>query len=81
MSQLQYLHWRVQAAWPELTLEGLREQLQQVQQIELLYAGERKGARPRLATVALIQLLAQTRLVAALDTERLLPEPAAEGAG
>lgn len=81
MSQLQYLHWRAQAAWPELTLEGLREELQQVHQIELLYAGERKGARPRLATVALIKSLAQTRLMAALGIERLLPEPAAEDAG
>ena len=81
VSLLQYLHRRAQTAWPEPTLEGLREELRQVQQIELLYAGEPNGARPRLAAVAPIQSLAQTRLVAALGIERLLLEPAAENAG
>ena len=81
VSLLQYLHRQAQAVWPELTLEGLREELQQVQQIELLYKGEGKGARPRVETVTSSQSLAQTGLVAALGIERLLPASAAKGAG
>ena len=50
-----------------------------MQQIELLYAGEGRGARPRAETVASSQSLAQIGLVAALGIERLLPAPAAKG--
>ena len=81
VSLLQCLHRRAQAVWPELTLERLREELQQRQQIELLYAGEGRGARPRVETVASSQSLAQAGLVAALGIERMLPAPAAKGAG
>ena len=81
VSLLQYLHRRAQAVWPGLTLEGMRTELQQVQQIDLLYAGEGEGTPPRLATVASSQSLAQTGLVAALGLEGLIPEPAAKGAG
>ena len=80
VSLLQYLHRKARAAWPELTLEGLCEELGQVQQFDLVFPGAKPGAAPSVTTVPSSQSLVQQRLVQALGIDRLIPDAAPQDA-
>ena len=80
VSLLQYLHRKPCAAWPELTLEGLYEELSQVQQFDLVFPGAKPGPAPRVTTVPSSQSLVQQRLVQALGIDRLIPDAAPQDA-
>ena len=72
VSLLQYLHRKAQAAWPTLTMEGLKHELGQIQRIDLLYPPLGAKGPPRVATVTSKQTLTQAALVSALELETLL---------
>ena len=80
VSLLHYLHRRAHAAgWSEMTLEQLREELREVQQVDLVYAPEDQRSAPKVVSVRSSQSLTQQSLVQALGIDRLFPEPAAKG--
>ena len=72
VSLLQYLHREAKAVWPTLTMEGLKHELGQIQQIDLLYPPLGQKGPPRVATVTSKQSLTQTALTAALQLDELL---------
>ena len=80
VSLLQYLHRKARAAWPELMLEGLCEELSQVRQSDLVFPGAKPGAAPHVTTVHSRQSLVKQRLVQALGTDRLIPDAAPQAA-
>jgi hypothetical protein len=63
ISLLQYVHRQAKAAWGDLSMEQLLEELQQIQQFVLLYPRQgEKGSSPRAAYVLSKQTLAQQAL-------------------
>jgi hypothetical protein len=72
ISLLQYVHRQAKAAWSDLSMEQLIEELQQIQQFVLLYH-PRQGEKgtPRAAYVLSKQTLAQQALAKALKLDEL----------
>ena len=72
VSLMQYLYQQAQAAWPLLTMEGLKHELGQIQRIDLLYPPLGAKGPPRVATITSKQTLTQAALVSELGLEKLL---------
>ena len=72
VSLLQYLHRQVRQAWPTLTMEGLQQELGQIQRIDLLYPRQGTKGPPRVATVNSKQTLTQQALADELQLDELL---------
>ena len=72
VSLLQYLYHKAQVAWPQLSMEGLKHELGQIQRIDLLYPPLGAKGPSRVATIMSKQSLMQTALVSELDLETLL---------
>src|ERR1700736_3277351 len=70
ISLLQYVHKQAQAAWANLSIEQLLEELAQIQQFVLLYPPQGEKGPPRTAYVLSQQTLAQQALVKTLGLER-----------
>src|SRR5229473_3997083 len=70
ISLLQYVHKQAQAAWADLSIEQLLEELAQIQQFVLLYPPQGEKGPPRTAYVLSQQTLAQQALVKTLGLER-----------
>jgi transposase len=71
LSLLYYVLRQAQAFWPQLTVEKLQEELEQVQQFVLLYPALRGGPR-RTATILATQSLVQRGLVDTLGLQELV---------
>jgi transposase len=71
ISLLQYVHRQAKAAWSDLSMEQLLEELQQIQQFVLLYPRQGEKGSPRAAYVLSKQTLAQQALVKALKLDEL----------
>src|SRR5271157_2175174 len=72
ISLLQYVHRQAKAAWSDLSMEQLLEELQQIQQFVLLYPRQGEKGTPRAAYVLSKQTLAQQALAKALKLDELL---------
>ena len=72
VSLLQYLYHKAQVAWPQLSMEGLKHELGQIQRIDLLYPPLGAKGPSRVATITSKQSLMQAALVSELDLETLL---------
>ena len=70
ISLLQYVHQQAQAAWADLSLEQLIEELEQIKQFVLLYPPQGEKGPPRTAYVLSQQTLAQQALVKTLGLEQ-----------
>jgi transposase len=70
ISLLQYVHQQAQAAWADLSIEQLLEELQQIKQFVLLYPPQGEKGPPRTAYVLSQQTLTQQALVKTLGLER-----------
>jgi transposase len=70
LSLLHYVLRQAQTFWPQLTVEKLQEELQQIQQFVLLYPAL-GGGPPRTATVVAAQSLVQRGLVDTLGLKQL----------
>jgi transposase len=70
ISLLQYVHKQAQAAWANLSIEQLLEELAQIQQFVLLYPPQGEKGPPRTAYVLSQQTLTQQALVKTLGLER-----------
>ncbi len=66
ISLLQYVHQQAKAAWADLSVEQLLEELEQIQQFVLLYPPQGEKGPPRTAYVLSQQTLAQQALVKTL---------------
>jgi transposase len=66
ISLLQYVHQQAKAAWADLSLEQLLEELAQIKQFVLLYPTQGEKGPPRTAYVLSQQTLAQQALVKTL---------------
>ncbi len=71
ISLLQYIHKKVETAWPGLSMEQLIEELRQIQQFTLLYPPQGEKGPNRVATVLSKQTLAQQSLADVLGLEQL----------
>jgi transposase len=71
ISLLHYLHKQAQAAWADLSLEQLLEELAEIKQFVLLYPPQGEKGPARTAYVLSQQTLAQQALVKTLGLERL----------
>jgi transposase len=71
ISLLQYVHRQAQAAWADLSMDKLIEELQQIQQFVLLYPRQGEKGPPRVAYVLSKQTLTQQALAKALKLEQL----------
>ncbi|HEX8801067.1 MAG TPA: IS1634 family transposase [Terriglobales bacterium] len=71
ISLLHYVHQQAQAAWADLSIEQLLEELEQIKQFVLLYPTQGEKGPARTAYVLSQQTLAQQALVKALGLERL----------
>jgi transposase len=71
LSLLHYVLRQAQTFWPQLTVEKLQEELEQIQQFVLLYPALGGGPH-RTATVAATQSLVQKGLVDTLGLEQLV---------
>ena len=71
ISLLQYLHKQAQKAWPDLSMEQLLEELEQIQQFALLYPPQGEKGPPRVAYVLSQQTLVQQALLKTLELESL----------
>ena len=71
ISLLQYVHRQAQAAWSDLSLEQLIEELQQIQQFVLLYPRQGEKGPDRAAYVLSQQTLVQQALAKALKLNEL----------
>src|SRR5258705_4725993 len=71
ISLLQYVHRQAKAAWSDLSMEQLIEELQQIQQFVLLYPRQGEKGSPRAAYVLSKQTLAQQALAKALKLDEL----------
>jgi hypothetical protein len=71
ISLLQYVHKQSRAAWPDLSLEQLLEELAQIKQFVLLYPPQGEKGPPRASYVLSQQTLAQHALVKTLGLEHL----------
>jgi transposase len=70
ISLLQYVHKQAQAAWADLSIEQLLEELEQIKQFVLLYPPRGEKGPPRTAYVLSQQTLTQQALVKTLGLER-----------
>jgi transposase len=66
ISLLQYVHQQAKAAWADLSLEQLLEELEQIKQFVLLYPTQGEKGPPRTAYVLSQQTLTQQALVKTL---------------
>src|ERR1700689_1855986 len=66
ISLLQYVHQQAKAAWADLSVEQLLEELEQIKQFVLLYPPQGEKGPPRTAYVLSQQSLAQQALVKTL---------------
>jgi transposase len=66
VSLLQYVHQQAKAAWADLSVEQLLEELEQIKQFVLLYPPQGEKGPPRTAYVLSQQTLAQQALVKTL---------------
>ncbi len=71
ISLLNYVHRQAIAAWADLSLEQLLEELEQIKQFVLLYPPQGEKGPPRAAYVLSQQTLVQQALVKSLDLQRL----------
>jgi transposase len=71
VSLLQWLHRQAQKAWPDLSMEQLLEELEQIQQFALLYPPQGEKGPPRVAYVLSQQSLVQQALLNTLELESL----------
>jgi transposase len=71
ISLLQYVHRQAKAAWSDLSMEQLIEELQQIQQFILLYPRQGEKGPDRAAYVLSKQTLAQQALAKALKLDQL----------
>src|SRR5437660_4936862 len=69
ISLLQYVHRQAKAAWSDLSMEQLLEELQQIQQFVLLYPRQGEKGSPRAAYVLSKQTLVQQALAQTLGLE------------
>jgi transposase len=67
ISLLQYVHQQAKAAWADLSLQQLLEELAQIKQFVLLYPTQGEKGPPRTAYVLSQQTLAQQALVKTLE--------------
>ena len=67
ISLLQYVHRQAKAAWADLSVEQLLEELEQIKQFVLLYPPQGEKGPPRTAYVLSQQTLAQQALVKTLE--------------
>jgi len=70
ISLLQYVHKQAQAAWADLSVEQLLQELEQIKQFVLLYPPQGEKGPPRAAYVLSQQTLTQQALVKTLGLER-----------
>src|SRR5260370_29322843 len=70
ISLLQFVHKQAQAAWADLSIEQLLEELEQIKQFVLLYPPQGEKGSPRTASVLSQQTLTQQALVKTLGLER-----------
>ena len=75
ISLLQYAHRQAQAAWAGISMEGLLEQLRQIQEFVLLYPPPGDKGPNRVATVLSKQTLLQQELAKTLGLEHLRITP------
>jgi transposase len=73
ISLLNHLHRQAKAAWADLSLEQLLEELEQIKQFVLLYPTQGEKGPARTAYVLSQQTLAQQALVKSLGLEQLHP--------
>ena len=71
ISLLNHIHRQAKAAWADLSLEQLLEELEQIKQFVLLYPTQGEKGPPRTAYVLSQQTLAQQALVKSLGLEQL----------
>jgi transposase len=71
ISLLQYVHRQAKAAWADLSVEKLIEELQQIQQFVLLYPRQGEKGPDRAAYVLSKRTLAQQALAKALKLDEL----------
>lgn len=71
ISLLNYVHRQAIAAWADLSLEQLLEELEQIKQFVLLYPPQGEKGPPRTAYVLSQQTFAQQALVKSLGLEQL----------
>src|SRR5580704_14999516 len=71
ISLLQYMHRQAKAAWSDLSMEQLIEELQQIRQFILLYPRQGEKGPDRAAYVPLKLTLAQQALAKALKLDEL----------
>jgi transposase len=71
ISLLHYVHKQAQAAWADLSIEQLLEELEQIKQFVLLYPPQGEKGPARTAYVLSQQTLPQQALVKTLGLERL----------
>jgi transposase len=71
ISLLQYVHRQAKAAWSDLSMEQLIEELQQIQQFILLYPRQGEKGPDRATYVLSKQTLAQQALAKALKLDEL----------
>jgi transposase len=71
ISLLQYVHQQAKAAWADLSVEQLLEELEQIKQFVLLYPPQGEKGPPRTACVLSQQTLAQQALVKTLGLEAM----------
>jgi transposase len=74
LSLLHYVHRQARSFWPQITLEKLQDELQQIQQFVLLYPAQ-GGGPYRTATVLSSQSLIQKGLAETLGLDRLSSTP------
>jgi transposase len=67
ISLLQYVHRQAKAAWADLSVEQLLEELEQIKQFVLFYPPQGEKGPPRTAYVLSQQTLAQQALVKTLE--------------
>src|SRR5580693_3776136 len=67
ISLLQYVHQQAKAAWADLSVEQLLDELEQIKQFVLLYPPQGEKGPPRTAYVLSQQTLAQQALVKTLE--------------
>ena len=71
ISLLQYVHKQAQRAWPDLSMEQLQQELDQVKQFVLLYPAQGEKGPQRAAYVLSQQTLVQQALLKTLELDSL----------
>lgn len=75
VSLLQYLRRQAETVWPGLSMEELKRELRQMQEVDLLYPRQGQKGPPRTLTVMSKRALVQKSLSDSLGLEELLPGP------